>query len=81
MSKAIIQITIRETNNDNYVRRELITIDYDTYSKIEDCMETCTVEQYNKAWTQLLDEIVNQVGNLPENWYIDRSERRLIECY
>ena len=81
MSKAIIQITIREDRNDDYVRRELITVDYDTYDKIADCMETYTVKQYDEAWTQLLNEIVNQVSDLPENWYIDRSERKLIECY
>ena len=81
MSKAVVQITIREDWNDDYVKRELITVDFDTYNIISDCMETYTVEQYNKAWTRLLDEIVNQVSNLPENWYIDRSERRLIECY
>ena len=81
MGKAVIQITIREDCNDYYERRELITIDLDTYNKIVDCMETCTVKEYEQAQIQLLNEIINQVGDLPENWYIDRSERKLIETY
>lgn len=81
MSKAIIQITIRKDDDSSYVRHEPISVDYDVYCIIDDGMETCTADEYRDAWLRFFIEILRQVSNLPDNWYLDSPERKLVECY
>ena len=81
MSKAVVEITIRKDNDQSYARRERITISNDIYNIIDDGMQTCTADIYNGAWLIFFTEICSQVDNLPDDWYMCRSERKLIECY
>ena len=61
---------IKDNDNKDYVKEATASVSSVDYLVYKDCMNTCTGEEYDKAWNRICSAFTNQ-NNLLESWYID----------
>ena len=65
-----VKAIIKDNDNKDYVKEATARISGMDYLIYEDCMNTCTSEEYDRAWNRICDAFSSQ-NNLPESWYIE----------
>ena len=65
-----VKAIIKDNDNKDFVKEataNISTIDYLIY---KDNMNTCSSEEYDRAWNRICNAFSNQ-NDLPESWYMD----------
>ena len=71
MSKILVNVEICDNDNKNYREEIEIEIEPIDYLIIQDCMNICDGDTYNKSWDKLIAKIERQYPHLPSEWYVN----------
>ena len=67
-----LSVKIGDNNDKNYSKEVTIKVDVETYMiLVYGFDEDIDMSIYDKYYKKLINDIRNQVKDLPENWYID----------
>lgn len=66
----IVKAIIKDNDNRDYIKEATASISNIDYLVYKDCMNTCTSEEYEKAWDRICTAFSNQ-NDLPKSWYMD----------
>lgn len=67
-----LSVKIGDNNDKNYSKEVTIKVDVETYMiLVHGFEEDIDMSIYDKYYKKLINDVRNQVKDLPENWYID----------
>ena len=67
-----LSVKIGDNNDKNYSKEVTIKVDVETYMiLVYGFEEDLDMSIYDKYYNKLINDVRNQVKDLPENWYID----------
>ena len=67
-----LSVKIGDKNDKNYSKEVTIKVDVETYMiLVYGFDEDIDMSIYAKYYKKLINDVRNQVNDLPENWYID----------
>ena len=67
-----LSVKIGDNNNKNYSKEVTIKVEVETYMiLVHGFEEDIDMSIYDKYYKKLINDVRNQVKDLPENWYID----------
>ena len=67
-----LSVKIGDNNDKNYSKEVTIKVDVETYMiLVYGFEEDIDMSIYDKYYKKLINDVRNQVKDLPENWYID----------
>lgn len=67
-----LSVKIGDNNDKNYNKEVTIKVDVETYMiLVYGFEEDLDMSIYDKYYNKLINNVRNQVNDLPENWYID----------
>ena len=67
-----LSVKIGDNNDKNYSKEVDIKVDVETYMiLVHGFEEDIDMSIYDKYYNKLINDVRNQVNDLPENWYID----------
>ena len=67
-----LSVKIGDNNDKNYSKEVTIKVEVETYMiLIHGFEEDIDMSIYDKYYKKLINDVRNQVKDLPENWYID----------
>lgn len=68
-----LSVKIGDNNNKNYSKEVEIKVSAETYLVLKyGLKEDVELDIYDNYYNKLIDNIENQVDDLPEDWYIDK---------
>lgn len=69
--QVLVKTIIKDNDNDNYKLEAQAYVNGKDLLIYKDCMNTCSCEEYDRAWNNICGELSNQ-NDLPYNWYADK---------
>lgn len=73
----LVKVTVGDNDDRSYKKDITVSIPYGTYATIVDCMNHCSVDEYDRAWDELCNAVHNEIvsdEDYREDWIIDHIE-------
>ena len=71
MTKILVSAEICDNDNKDFRKEIQVEIEPLDYLIIQDCMDICDGDTYNKSWDKLIAKIEKQYPYLPSEWYVN----------
>ncbi|MBR2870046.1 MAG: hypothetical protein IKB98_01500 [Clostridia bacterium] len=81
MSKVLVDVKIRDNDNELFSKNIQVEINSIDYLIIQDAMRICSCEEYDESWEKLIQTIENNNFYLPKDWYVSGKIKLVEKIY